>query len=160
MFVLLNKLIYRNDRYIDTSDIFNLNQGQKKILQGIIHFEKNDKKIGCTQYDLDRKLPKANRVAGSTFSENIGELEKRQLVESNQLKKRAWKKKNHREPHPYSITSLGIIAYLKSLKRSEVLQLVQSKEFISKIKYIYSTFCDKGYNVVFTKQTICNNYYL
>ena len=134
MFVLLNKLIYRNDRYIDTSDIFNLNQGQKKILQGIIHFEKNDKKIGCTQYDLDRKLPKANRVAGSTFSENIGELEKRQLVESIQLKKHVWKKKNHRPAYPYSITPLGIIAYLKSLQPSKVFRNVQ--DLITKIPYI------------------------
>ncbi len=98
-------------------DILRINEAQSQILKGILAYEKKFNVKGATQYALDKRLSKAERVPGTTFNDNINILYELGMVEEVKpvSKKHKWKKKKTRLSYPYIVTLLGIFAYFKSL---------------------------------------------
>jgi len=117
------------------ADRLRTTQAQSRILLGLVSNQTYDEKTsipGLTCNDFDKL--KKNRVANSTFLENIGYLNKNGLVELVPYKKLRTKRKrtfSKRKKYPYKITRLGRFALLKSIEPKEFRKIVSSGGFPS-----------------------------
>jgi len=113
-------LIYRDIRYIVMFDILNITEAQARVLRAIAYYEIEEGKKGATQYACSKKVPNQWHVSGSTFNDNIKDLEKNLMV----LKLKGTTE-GDRETKPYSITDIGQIAWLRHFPLVNNMSIIQ-----------------------------------
>ena len=100
-------------------DILDVTESQAKVLRAIAYYETKLGIKGATQYICSLKVPKELRVSGSTFNDNIQDLEKNLMVY------RIRGTDSERETKPYIITDVGQIAWLRYFSVSEDSENIQ-----------------------------------
>ena len=102
------------------SDILDVTKAQARVLRSIAYFESDSGIKGATQYTCSRKVPNGLHVSGSTFNDNIKDLEKNLMV--FRLK---GKKGGNKETKPYTITDIGQVAWLRYFTLPENMEIIQ-----------------------------------
>lgn len=102
------------------SDMLDITEAQARVLRSIAYYEADSGTKGATQYTCSRKVPNGLHVSGSTFNDNIKELEKNLMV--LRLKD---EKVRIKETKPYTITDIGQIAWLRHFPLSKNMDIIQ-----------------------------------
>jgi DNA-binding MarR family transcriptional regulator len=103
------------------ADILDITESQAKALRAIACYEAKSDSKGATQYSCFKKLPNRLHVSGSTFNDNVKDLEKNQMI----TPVRGIKKTGGRKTKPYTITEIGQVAWLRHFPLSENIEIIQ-----------------------------------
>jgi len=102
------------------SDILDVTKAQARVLRSIAYFEADSGIKGATQYTCSRKVPNGLHVSGSTFNDNIKDLEKNLMVIRLE-----GKKDGNKETKPYTITDIGQVAWLRYFALPDNIEIIQ-----------------------------------
>jgi len=100
--------------------MLNITETQARVLRAVAYYESDSGIKGATQYTCSRKVPNGLHVSGSTFNDNIKDLEKNLMV--FRLK---GKKDGNKETKPYTITDIGQVAWLRYFTLPENMEIIQ-----------------------------------
>ncbi len=102
------------------SDMLNITETQARVLRAVAYYESDSGKKGATQYTCSRKVPNGLHVSGSTFNDNIKDLEKNLMVFRLE-----GKKDGNKETKPYTITDIGQVAWLRYFTLPDNIEIIQ-----------------------------------
>jgi len=100
--------------------MLNITETQARVLRAVAYYESDSGKKGATQYTCSRKVPNGLHVSGSTFNDNIKDLEKNLMVFLL-----VGKKDGNKETKPYTITDIGQVAWLRYFTLPDNIEIIQ-----------------------------------